>query len=63
MPVYQYHCTTCNKTFDIMKTSFDPKPQENCLICGKLSDKIVSKSSFKLKGFGWARNGYQKPKF
>jgi putative FmdB family regulatory protein len=60
MPIYEYTCNGCNHGFEyyiISSNQDDP-------ICPKCYSKDVKKqisgSSFRLKGEGWADQGYQK---
>lgn len=54
MPQYEYECLDCSHKFvDIHKMS-DPKPA--CTECGGKVKRLVSQSSFILKGDGWTVN-------
>lgn len=59
MPIYAYKCKRCDEEFEeIQKISAAPlKKHEDC--GGKL-EKLLSLSSFQLKGEGWYRDGYSK---
>ena len=59
MPIYAYKCKRCDEEFEeIQKISEAPlKKHEDC--GGKL-EKLLSLSSFQLKGEGWYRDGYSK---
>ncbi len=59
MPIYAYKCKKCDEEFEeIQKISASPlKKHEDC--GGKL-EKLLSLSSFQLKGEGWYRDGYSK---
>lgn len=53
MPIYEYACVECKKTAEVMQKSTDPAP-ERCESCGGGPlEKLVSRSSFALKGTGW----------
>ena len=58
MPIYEYQCEACQDICEkIMKFS-DPHP-ETCNACGKgPMTKLMSPSSFHLKGGGWYSDGY-----
>jgi putative FmdB family regulatory protein len=57
MPVYEYECTECNKRFEYMQ-KITENPKEICDNCkGKLR-KLLSHSSFVLKGTGWYKTDY-----
>ena len=57
MPVYEYECDTCKKTFEVRQSMAD-KPLADCPDCGQPVRKIISRSSFSLKGGGWYSDGY-----
>ena len=57
MPIYEYKCRKCGKQFEAFQGITDPE-LKNCKFCkGKVS-KIVSLSSFSLKGSGWYATDY-----
>jgi putative FmdB family regulatory protein len=57
MPVYEYECDKCEKVFEVQqKISDDPLTQ--CPICQSPVKKLMSMSSFQLKGGGWYADGY-----
>ncbi|MBW1615419.1 MAG: zinc ribbon domain-containing protein [Deltaproteobacteria bacterium] len=59
MPIYEYQCINCSKTIEVSQKISDP-PLTECEHCtGKLK-KIISKSSFQLKGTGWYTTDYAK---
>ena len=51
MPIYEYMCKECLHRFEELLKLDDPDPP--CPECGKKTNKIVSRSSFHLKGTGW----------
>ena len=55
MPVYEFECSCGNET-----ESLEPMGTKTikCKNCGKDMKKIISKSSFILKGSGWAFDNY-----
>ena len=59
MPIYEYGCGACGHTFEkLQKVSDDPAT--DCPACeekGALK-KLVSRSSFVLKGGGWYKDHY-----
>lgn len=57
MPVYEYECKECNKIFEVQQKMAD-KPMTNCPECNEPVKKLVSMSSFQLKGGGWYADGY-----
>jgi putative FmdB family regulatory protein len=63
MPIYEYSCQSCGKTIDVLQKVSDPTP-EACTACGATGSlsKIVSRSSFVLKGGGWYSDLYSSTK-
>ena len=60
MPVYEYQCNSCGKQFEIMQKITD-KPVKTCIHCSsKKVEKIISQSSFALKGSGFIKRIMQK---
>jgi putative FmdB family regulatory protein len=59
MPLYEYHCASCDKTHEIMQ-KFSEAPLETCPDCGGSLEKLMSLSSFALKGAGWYTTDYRK---
>jgi putative FmdB family regulatory protein len=61
MPVYEYECLQCNKTIEIQQKISDT-PLSSCPECGQEVKKLISRSSFHLKGNGWYADGYSNDK-
>ncbi len=57
MPVYEYECTKCNKQFEIMQKISDD-PLTRCRECGGNLKKLITNTSFVLKGSGWYVTDY-----
>ena len=57
MPVYEYECKSCEKVFEVQQKMADA-PLQSCPECEGPVTKIVSMSSFQLKGGGWYADGY-----
>lgn len=57
MPVYEYECNECRKVFEIQQKMAD-KPLTSCPECAGDLKKLMSMSSFQLKGGGWYADGY-----
>lgn len=57
MPIYEYHCNACDKTHEIIQKLNDA-PLSICPACGGKLEKMLSLSSFQLKGGGWYKEGY-----
>ena len=60
MPIYEYECTGCGKTFEIFQKIGD-EPLTKCRVCGGELHKLISQCSFHLKGTGWYVTDYKKP--
>jgi putative FmdB family regulatory protein len=60
MPVYEYECGGCNKIFEVQQRIAD-EPVKVCPACGGEVRKLISMSSFQLKGSGWYTDGYSSP--
>jgi putative FmdB family regulatory protein len=59
MPIYEYECDRCGRITEVLQGLNDP-PIKKCSYCrGKLS-RIISLSSFHLKGTGWYATDYAK---
>ncbi len=57
MPIYEYKCTECGKHHEIMQKITD-KPLATCAECGGKMKKMISSTSFVLKGTGWYATDY-----
>ena len=60
MPVYEYECKECEKVFEVQQKMSD-KPLQQCPECSGEVKKLVSMTSFQLKGGGWYADGYATP--
>ena len=58
MPLYEYRCNKCNKTFEVLQ-KINAGPLTECLYCSGDVEKLVSTSSFKFKGSGWYVTDYK----
>ena len=57
MPIYKYSCEKCGSHVEVIQKVSDP-PLKRCEKCrGKLA-KVVSRTSFQLKGSGWYATDY-----
>lgn len=62
MPSYDYKCFACEHVFEEFQKISD-NPIEICPKCGKKEVKrLVSATSFHLKGGGWYSSGYSSAK-
>jgi putative FmdB family regulatory protein len=58
MPIYEYRCNACSKTFEkIQKFSDDPITECECGEKGQV-ERLISQPAFHLKGGGWYKDGY-----
>ena len=57
MPIYEYECNVCHNTIEAFQQMTD-EPLCTCPDCSGSLKKLVSMSSFKLKGGGWYADGY-----
>jgi len=56
MPIYEYHCGKCGD-FEVMQKMSD-KPLSTCPTCRRKVNKLISSTSFQLKGSGWYVTDY-----
>ena len=57
MPIYEYRCLDCDHEFERMQKFSDP-PLQACPICEGTVQKLISRSTFHLKGDGWYVTDY-----
>ena len=57
MPVHEYECTDCQSVIEMQQKISDP-PLVSCPECQGPVKKLMSMSSFQLKGGGWYADGY-----
>lgn len=57
MPIYEYQCESCEKVIEIWQ-GLSELPLTSCPSCEGQLKKIISMSSFQLKGGGWYADGY-----
>ena len=57
MPIYEYECTKCGKVEEVIQ-KFSDKPLTKCKSCSGKLHKLVSHSTFHLKGTGWYVTDY-----
>jgi putative FmdB family regulatory protein len=60
MPTYDFKCSECECVFEVFQKYSDENPP--CEECGKETERLISRTSFVLKGDGWYKDGYSKPK-
>jgi putative FmdB family regulatory protein len=59
MPIYEYQCKKCGYIFEQIEFKNIPKISTECPICKSIAPKIMSKGSFRIKGYS-EKNGYSK---
>jgi putative FmdB family regulatory protein len=57
LPIYEYECQKCNKVTEAFQSVSD-EPLTSCPDCHGSLKKLISSSSFQLKGGGWCADGY-----
>lgn len=57
MPVYEYQCTECGQIEEALQKISDP-PLTICSRCQGPLKKLISQSTFHLKGSGWYVTDY-----
>ena len=57
MPIYEYECTKCGNIEEVLQ-KFSEKPLAKCKHCSGKLHKLVSQSTFHLKGTGWYVTDY-----
>ena len=59
MPIYEYGCTKCGVVEEVIQKVSD-KPLRKCMHCSGKVQKLISQSTFHLKGSGWYVTDYAK---
>jgi putative FmdB family regulatory protein len=59
MPIYEYECENCGRVDEVIQ-KFSDKPLTKCRYCSGKVHKLISQSSFHLKGTGWYVTDYAK---
>jgi putative FmdB family regulatory protein len=57
VPIYEYQCTKCGEVFEAFQKITD-EPLGQCKFCQAKVEKLISHSSFQLKGSGWYLTDY-----
>jgi putative FmdB family regulatory protein len=57
MPIYEYKCQKCGEEFEVFQGIADPAVK-SCKFCKGSVQKLMSLSSFQLKGSGWYATDY-----
>jgi putative FmdB family regulatory protein len=57
MPIYEYRCSKCGNIEEAIQ-KFSDKPLSRCRHCSGRLQKLISQSTFHLKGSGWYVTDY-----
>jgi putative FmdB family regulatory protein len=57
MPIYEYQCSKCGEIEEAIQ-KFSDKPLSKCRRCSGRLSRLISQSSFHLKGSGWYVTDY-----
>jgi putative FmdB family regulatory protein len=57
MPIYEYECTACSQITEAVQR-FSDAPLTECAHCHGHLRKLISRSTFHLKGSGWYTTDY-----
>ena len=57
MPIYEYECEKCGTHAEVLQKFSDP-PVTECESCHGKMKKLISQSTFHLKGTGWYVTDY-----
>jgi putative FmdB family regulatory protein len=57
VPIYEYQCSKCGEIFEAFQRITD-EPLSQCKFCHAKVEKLISQSSFQLKGSGWYLTDY-----
>lgn len=58
MPIYEYQCRKCGRQFEAFQNITEPD-LKTCKFCKGKVQKMMSLSSFSLKGTGWYATDYK----
>jgi putative FmdB family regulatory protein len=66
MPTYEFKCESCGHQFEAQTKMDDPPPTcpyvhvgpDSSQVCGGPTRRLISQTTFILKGGGWANDGY-----
>lgn len=61
MPIYEYVCEKCGDHLEVIQKVGDA-PLKRCKRCRGKLEKIISRTSFQLKGSGWYASDYARSK-
>ena len=58
MPIYEYQCSQCSAISEEWCKHFEDTSSVACPVCGKDAHRLISRTSFALKGSGWYATEY-----
>lgn len=58
MPLYDFKCIVCDCVLERRQKHEEPNP--DCEECGNPTERLITNTSFVLKGEGWYKDGYSK---
>lgn len=61
MPIYEYRCQDCQQIFEEWQKHFEDD-QASCPVCNGNAQRLISHTSFILKGSGWYVTDYARGK-
>jgi putative FmdB family regulatory protein len=61
MPIYEYQCENCHKLTETLLRAGEKGPRK-CAHCGGKLSRVISRTSFQLKGGGWYKDLYASAK-
>ena len=60
MPIREYQCEECETILERIENIDELQEPMTCDKCEIQMERIISKTTFILKGGGWEKDGYQK---
>ena len=57
MPIYEFRCEACENLFERI-LPIGHRGAKPCPQCGRRARRVISRSSFQLKGSGWYKDLY-----
>jgi putative FmdB family regulatory protein len=61
MPIYEYECADCRRLTEALLKIGEKEPRK-CPHCGGKLSRLISRTSFQLKGGGWYKDLYASSK-
>lgn len=58
MPIYEYRCDTCGNIFEEWHRHADDVTEQACPECREAAHRLISSTTFILKGGGWYATEY-----